>query len=139
MNLRRVRYLLRLMKTSSLAEVEVRENGVDVRVTRSPRNEASLAQQQPLTICSPGQAEGRLPDKHIVRSPMVGISYASPGPVQPPFVSIGGSVKRGDTLGIVAALSTASSIEASASGTILRILVENGQPVEFDQPLFVIG
>lgn len=139
MNLRRVRYLLRLMKTSSLAEVEVRENGVDVRVTRSPRSEASLAQQQPLTICSLSQDDRRLPDEHIVRSPMVGISYAAPGPDQPPFVSIGRTVKRGDTLGIVAALSTASYIEAGASGTILRILVENGQPVEFDQPLFVIG
>jgi len=86
-----------------------------------------------------GSLEVRLPDEHIVRSPMVGISYASPGPDQPLFVSIGRTVKRGDILGIVAALNTTSSIEAGASGTILRILVENGQPVEFDQPLFVIG
>ncbi|WP_225444517.1 acetyl-CoA carboxylase biotin carboxyl carrier protein [Pseudomarimonas arenosa] len=127
------------METSSLAEVEVRDNGVDLRVTRSPRSAASLAQHQSPTICSLSQAEASGPDEHIVRSPRVGICYASPGPDQPPFVSIGGTVQRGDTLGIVSALSTVSPIKAHASGTMLRILVENGQPVEFDQPLFVIG
>ncbi|WP_425480656.1 acetyl-CoA carboxylase biotin carboxyl carrier protein [Lysobacter silvisoli] len=127
------------MKTSSLAEVEVRENGVDVRVTRSPRSEPPLIQPQATTIASLGKAEAPRPDEHIVRSPMVGISYAAASPDQPPFISVGRTVKRGDALGIVVALGMARTIKAGASGTVLGILVENGQPVEFDQPLFVIG
>lgn len=85
---------------------------------------------------SPGQA---LPEGHIVRAPMVGTFYASPAPDKPPFVTEGQAVKAGDTLGIIEAMKMFNPIEADVSGTVLRILGESGQPVEFDQPLFVIG
>ena len=80
-----------------------------------------------------------VPDGHMVRSPMVGTYYASPNPDSPAFVKIGQTVKAGETLGIIEAMKMFNPIEAEISGTVLKILAESGQPVEFDQPLFVIG
>ena len=80
-----------------------------------------------------------MPEGHRVLSPMVGTYYASPSPDKPPFVTVGQQVKAGETLGIIEAMKMFNPIEADASGTVLAILCENGQPVEFDQPLFVIG
>ena len=84
----------------------------------------------------PGNA---LPDGHVVRAPMVGTFYASPSPDKPSFVSIGQAVKAGETLAIIEAMKMFNPIEADVSGTVLSILAESGQPIEFDQPLFVIG
>jgi acetyl-CoA carboxylase biotin carboxyl carrier protein len=84
-------------------------------------------------------AESVLPPGHVVRSPMVGTYYASAKPDSPPFVKIGQAVKIGDTLGIIEAMKMFNQIEADHAGTILAVLGENGQPVEFDEPLFVIG
>ncbi|TQD41276.1 acetyl-CoA carboxylase biotin carboxyl carrier protein, partial [Marilutibacter aestuarii] len=80
-----------------------------------------------------------LPDGHVVRAPMVGTYYASPAPDKPAFVSVGQSVKAGETLGIIEAMKMFNPIESDVAGTVVKILVENGQPIEFDQPLFVIG
>ena len=80
-----------------------------------------------------------LPDGHVVRAPMVGTFYASPAPDKPPFVTVGQAVSVGDTLGIVEAMKMFNPIEAEVGGTVLAIVAESGQPVEFDQPLFVIG
>ncbi len=80
-----------------------------------------------------------LPAGHVVRAPMVGTFYSSPSPEKPSFVSIGQSVKAGETLGIIEAMKMFNPIEADVSGTVLAIQCESGQPVEFDQPLFVIG
>jgi acetyl-CoA carboxylase biotin carboxyl carrier protein len=80
-----------------------------------------------------------LPPGHVVRAPMVGTFYASAAPDKPPFVTVGQAVKAGDTLGIIEAMKMFNPIEAEVSGTVLKILTESGQPVEFDQPLFVIG
>jgi acetyl-CoA carboxylase biotin carboxyl carrier protein len=74
-----------------------------------------------------------------MRAPMVGTFYASPSPDKPPFVSVGQAVKAGDTLGIIEAMKMFNPIEADVSGTVLKVLVESGQPIEFDEPLFVIG
>ena len=80
-----------------------------------------------------------LPDGHVVKSPMVGTFYAAPAPDKPPFVTVGQTVKAGDTLGIIEAMKMFNPIEADVGGTVVAILCENAQPVEFDQPLFVIG
>ena len=80
-----------------------------------------------------------LPEGHVVRAPMVGTFYASPSPDKPAFVSVGQAVKQGETIGIIEAMKMFNPIEADVSGTVLKVLVENGQPVEFDEPLFVIG
>jgi acetyl-CoA carboxylase biotin carboxyl carrier protein len=80
-----------------------------------------------------------LPDGHVVRAPMVGTFYASPSPDKPAFVSVGQAVKAGETLGIIEAMKMFNPIEADVSGTVVAIKCESGQPVEFDQPLFVIA
>jgi acetyl-CoA carboxylase biotin carboxyl carrier protein len=80
-----------------------------------------------------------LPDGHVVRSPMVGTFYSSPNPDAAPFVKVGQSVKAGETLGIIEAMKMFNPIEAEVTGTVVAILVESGQPVEFDEPMFVIG
>lgn len=84
----------------------------------------------------PGNA---LPDGHVQRAPMVGTFYASPSPDKPPFVSVGQAVKAGETLAIIEAMKMFNPIEAEVSGTVVAILGETGNPVEFDQPLFVIA
>ena len=80
-----------------------------------------------------------VPDGHMIRSPMVGTYYGSPNPDSPPFVKIGQSVKAGETLGIIEAMKMFNPIEAEVSGTVRAILVTTGQPIEFDEPMFVIS
>jgi acetyl-CoA carboxylase biotin carboxyl carrier protein len=83
--------------------------------------------------------KGDMPDGHVIRSPMVGTYYASPNPDSPPFVKVGQTVKQGETLGIIEAMKMFNPIEADVSGTVRAILVTSGQPIEFDEPMYVIG
>ena len=157
MDLRKIKKLIDLLEESNLAEIEIREGEESVRLARVPQGGLVAAAPQvihaapvapaPMPMSSPteastgGQAKAQadLPDGDIVRSPMVGTYYAAPAPDKPPFVTVGQAVKAGDTLGIIEAMKMFNPIEAEVSGTVLKILVESGQPVEFDQPLFVIG
>jgi acetyl-CoA carboxylase biotin carboxyl carrier protein len=165
MDLRKIKKLIDLLEESNLAEIEIKEGEESVRLARLPRGgvamtvpapaaplhlEHSPRSTPPMPMASPVQAAtggshagghpgSDMPDGHIVRSPMVGTFYASPSPDKPVFVKIGQSVKQGETVGIVEAMKMFNPIEADVSGTVLSILVESGQPVEFDQPLFVIG
>ena len=159
MDLRKIKKLIDLLEESNLAEIEIKEGEESVRLARLPRGNVAMTVPAPLhlehapraatampmvspvdaaTGGSPGAAPD-LPDGHVVRSPMVGTYYASPSPDKPVYVKIGQSVKQGETLGIVEAMKMFNPIEADASGTVVAILCESGQPVEFDQPLFVIG
>jgi len=101
----------------------------------------AMPMQSPTEASTGGSAKpaNALPEGHVLRSPMVGTFYASAAPDKPAFVSVGQQVKAGETLAIIEAMKMFNPIEADASGTIVAILGENGQPVEFDQPLFVIG
>ena len=159
MDLRKIKKLIDLLEESNLAEIEIKEGEESVRLARVPKGgmpvAAPLIQQMaapapaaPMPMQSPVQASTggspkpaapELPAGHVVRSPMVGTFYASPAPDKPAFVSIGQAVKAGDTLGIIEAMKMFNPIEAEVSGTVLAIQCESGQPVEFDQPLFVIG
>ena len=157
MDLRKIKKLIDLLEESNLAEIEIREGEESVRLARVPQGGLVAAPQvvhmpaaapAPMPMASPteassggGQAKPQsdLPPGDIVRSPMVGTYYAAPAPDKPPFVTVGQAVKAGDTLGIIEAMKMFNPIEAEVSGTVLKILVETGQPVEFDQPLFVIG
>jgi acetyl-CoA carboxylase biotin carboxyl carrier protein len=110
--------------------------------------EPAMPMQSPVDAATGGRAtamptqdagDATLPDGHAVKSPMVGTYYASPAPDKPAFVSVGQVVKAGETLGIIEAMKMFNPIEADVSGTVLKVLVESGQPIEFDEPLFVIG
>lgn len=155
MDLRKIKKLIDLLEESNLAELEIKEGEEIVRLSRMPkgmvaaapvaapavRYDAPAAPAHAANPAAPAPAQGgkALPDGHVVKSPMVGTFYASANPDSPAFVKIGQSVKAGETLGIIEAMKMFNQIEADASGTVLAILVENGQPVEFDEPLFVIG
>ena len=155
MDLRKIKKLIDLLEESNLAEIEIKEGEESVRLARvtSTSHVVSAPQvhaappAQPMPMQSPVQAATGaapktapdLPDGDVVRSPMVGTFYASPSPDKPPFVSVGQAVKAGETLGIIEAMKMFNPIEAEVSGTVLKIMIESGQPVEFDQPLFVIG
>lgn len=161
MDLRKIKKLIDLLEESNLAEIEIKEGEESVRLARVPKGGVAMSlpapaplhlehtprAASPMPMASPVEAStgggprpaSDLPDGHIVRSPMVGTFYASPSPDKPPFVKVGQTVKQGDTLGIVEAMKMFNPIEADVSGTVLAIQCESGQPVEFDQPLFVIG
>ena len=145
MDLRKIKKLIDLLEASNLSEIEIKEGEESVRLARAPRGGTALA--APMPMHSPTEAatgghakpQSDLPEGHVVRAPMVGTFYASPSPDKPPFVTVGQQVKAGDTLGIIEAMKMFNPIEAEVSGTVLKVIAENGQPVEFDEPLFVIG
>lgn len=161
MDLRKLKKLIELLEESNLAEIEIKEGEESVRLSRgssaapmvyaqpaAPQGVAPRSADPVMPMLSPvdGPTGGRegsvapaLPAGHVVTSPMVGTYYASPAPDKPAFVSVGQSVKAGETLGIIEAMKMFNPIEADTSGTVVAILCESGQPVEFDQPLFVIG
>jgi acetyl-CoA carboxylase biotin carboxyl carrier protein len=157
MDLRKIKKLIDLLEESNLAEIEIKEGEESVRLARTPRGGFTMAapmMQMPQAAPAPvmpmaGPTEAAsggspkpgsdLPPGHVVRAPMVGTFYASPAPDKPSFVSVGQAVKQGETLGIIEAMKMFNPIEADVAGTVVKILVESGQPIEFDQPLFVIG
>ncbi len=156
MDLRKIKKLIDLLEESNLAEIEIKEGEESVRLARTPKGvavaaptmvHAAPAPAPVMPMAGPTEAasggtpkpSADLPPGHVVRAPMVGTFYASPSPDKPAFVTQGQSVKQGDTLGIIEAMKMFNPIEADVAGTIVKVLVENGQPIEFDQPLFVIG
>jgi acetyl-CoA carboxylase biotin carboxyl carrier protein len=153
MDLRKLKTLIDLVAESDIAELEVTEGESKVRIVKSsaiPQNQVMMVPQQGVqqfsapapAASAPAAAAPALPSEptgHVVKSPMVGTFYRSSAPGAPAFVEVGATVKEGDTLCIIEAMKLLNEIDADASGTITKILVENGQPVEFGQPLFVIG
>ena len=162
MDLRKIKALIDLLEKSNLAELEIKEGEESVRLARYSSNAQPMMMHAPMQMHAEPQqrlaapaastpalaatateaqakAKDGVPDGHMIRSPMVGTYYASPNPDSPPFVKVGQTVKQGETLGIIEAMKMFNPIEAEISGTVLKILAESGQPVEFDQPLFVIG
>jgi acetyl-CoA carboxylase biotin carboxyl carrier protein len=157
MDLRKIKKLIDILEDSNLAELEIKEGEESVRLSRMPKGVTVAQTSAPMThaeapraaavAASPESAAlaaaahgGRdLPAGHVLRSPMVGTFYLSPNPESAPFVKLGQSVKAGDTLGIIEAMKMFNQIEADIAGTIVAVLASNGQPVEFDEPLFVIG
>ncbi|NUO78199.1 acetyl-CoA carboxylase biotin carboxyl carrier protein [Lysobacter sp. 5GHs7-4] len=158
MDLRKIKKLIDLLEESNLAEIEIKEGEESVRLARTPKGGYAVAAPmmqaapvaerpaQAMPMHSPTEAAtggsakpSDLPDGHVVRAPMVGTFYASPSPDKPAFVSVGQAVKAGETLGIIEAMKMFNPIEADVSGTVLKVMAESGQPIEFDQPLFVIG
>ena len=154
MDLRKLKTLIDLVAESDIAELEVTEGEGKVRIVKSsaiPQNQVVMmpqhAQVAPaqVAVAAPGAAATAtpaapaVPEGHIVKSPMVGTFYRASAPGAAPFADIGKSVAKGDTLCIIEAMKLLNEIESDFEGTIKQILVENGQPVEYGQPLFVIG
>ena len=168
MDLRKIKALIDLLEKSNLAELEIKEGEESVRLARYSSNAQPMMMHAPMQMQMPMQmhaepqqrlaapaastpalaatateaqakAKDGVPDGHMIRSPMVGTYYASPNPDSPPFVKVGQTVKQGETLGIIEAMKMFNPIEADVSGTVRAILVTTGQPIEFDEPMYVIG
>jgi acetyl-CoA carboxylase biotin carboxyl carrier protein len=147
MDLRKLKKLIDLVQESGISELEVTEGEEKVRIAKHygavSAPPAHHYAAPPPMLATPAAAaaddEDELPDGHVVKSPMVGTFYRSSSPGAEPLAQIGQSVKEGDTLCIIEAMKLLNEIEADASGVIKAILVENGEPVEFGQQLFVIG
>ncbi|HEY6774408.1 MAG TPA: acetyl-CoA carboxylase biotin carboxyl carrier protein [Oxalicibacterium sp.] len=153
MDLRKLKTLIDLVAESDIAELEVTEGESKVRIVKSgaaPQNQVVMMPQgapqyaaapAAAPVASAAAAPAAAPEiqGHVVKSPMVGTFYRSSAPGAPTFVEVGASVKEGDTLCIIEAMKLLNEIDADAAGVIKEILVENGQPVEFGQPLFIIG
>lgn len=154
MDIRKVKKLIELLEESGIAEIEIKEGEESVRISRNGSSAVAAAPLQyaaapmPAPATAPAAAptatesaseEESLPSGHIVKSPIVGTFYSSPSPGAPAFTKVGDMVKEGDTLCIVEAMKILNQIEADTSGKVVEILVENAQPIEFGQPLFVIA
>ena len=150
MDLRKIKKLIDLLEESNLAELEIKEGEEVVRLSRVPKGTVTAAPVMqaapvaaPVAAAAPVEAaapaEPALPAGHVVKAPMVGTFYASSSPGAAAFVKVGQQVKAGETLGIIEAMKMFNQIEADVAGTVTAILLENGQSVEFDQPMFVIA
>ena len=157
MDLRKIKKLIDLLEESNLSELEIKEGEEIVRLSRFPKG-FSISAPTMVAAAAPVAAVGEravsvdaaaalelpasasaAPDGHVVKSPMVGTYYSSASPGAAPFLKVGQQVKIGETIGIIEAMKMFNQIEAEHAGTVKAILVENGRPVEFDEPLFVIG
>ena len=162
MDIRKVKKLIELLESSCIDELEIKEGEESIRISRyqkpspvvsqpvappvgvplsaMPAEMPAVASFKENTAASEASKEAsqQQPSGYAVRSPMVGTFYIAPSPTAPPFCSVGQSMQTGDVLCIVEAMKMMNQIKADQSGIIKAILVENGQPVEFDQPLFVI-
>jgi len=152
MDLRKLKTLIELVEGSGIAELEISEGEERVRITRTvaaaqqlyaPAPQQQFAPAPAAVAAAPAAApepvSAAAPEGHIVKSPMVGTFYRSASPGSKPFVDVGQNVNNGDTLCIIEAMKLLNEIDSDQAGVIKAILVENGQPVEFGQPLFVIG
>ncbi|MCF9018472.1 MULTISPECIES: acetyl-CoA carboxylase biotin carboxyl carrier protein [Pseudomonas syringae group] len=151
MDIRKVKKLIELLEESGIDELEIREGEESVRISRHSKTPAQPYYAPPpapvaAPVAAPAPAApvaAEAPSApalngHVVKSPMVGTFYRTPAPTSPAFVEVGKTVKVGDTICIVEAMKMMNHITAEKAGVVESILVENGQPVEFDQPLFTI-
>ncbi|MBI0132411.1 MULTISPECIES: acetyl-CoA carboxylase biotin carboxyl carrier protein [Snodgrassella] len=152
MDLRKLKKLIDLVEESGIAEIEVTEGEEKVRITRTTAAQpvySAPVQQQPAVMAAPAAAPAEAapaaavpaagPDlSKAMKSPMVGTFYRAASPTSAPFVEVGQTVNTGDTLCIIEAMKLMNEIEADHSGVVKEILVSNGQPVEFGEPLFII-
>ncbi len=152
MNLKEIKEILQLMADHGLSEIEIEKDGLKLKLRKAANGrimQEQIRESGPMMIPIPqayevGSEHGRPaqeaanPNVYIVKSPMVGTFYSSPAPDQPVYVAPGKKIKDGDVLCIVEAMKLMNEIKSEIAGTVLEVMVKNGQPVEFDQPLFKI-
>jgi len=151
MDLRKLKKLIDLVEESGISELELTEDGEKVRISRNFSASAPVQHYAPTHYAAAPQAAPAAPaaaaapatpaeeEGHAVKSPMVGTFYRSPSPDAKPFVEVGDTVAVGDTLCIIEAMKLLNEIEADKAGVIKKILVDNGQAIEYGEPLFIIG
>jgi acetyl-CoA carboxylase biotin carboxyl carrier protein len=150
MDLRKLKKLIDLVQESGIAELEITEGEEKVKIVKggvvsvSPGPApapvaATAAQSGPPTAAPAAVPEAQAIEGHVVKAPMVGTFYRSPSPDAKPFVEVGQAVKEGEVICIIEAMKLMNEIDTDAAGTVKAILVENGQPVEYGQPLFILG
>jgi acetyl-CoA carboxylase biotin carboxyl carrier protein len=149
MDLRKLKALIELVQSSGISELEITEGEERVRINRTgapiagpgmmmhPQQQMMMTQPMAAVVVPP--VAEVVEEGHIVKSPMVGTFYRSPSPGSPTFIEVGQTVSDGQTLCIIEAMKLLNEIESDAAGVVKKILVENGQPVEYGQPLFLIG
>jgi len=146
MDLRKLKKLIDLVQESGIAELEITEGEEKVKIVKGgvvvaapAPAPAPPAEARPAAGAAPASEPEPAQEGHVVKAPMVGTFYRSPSPDAKAFVEVGQAVKEGDTICIIEAMKLMNEIEADASGTVKAILVENGQPVEYGQPLFILA
>jgi acetyl-CoA carboxylase biotin carboxyl carrier protein len=160
MDIRKLKKLIELVEASDIAEIEVQEGEESVRISRiaapsappappvyhwssppgaMPVGPSATLDPAPVAPAAPAPTAKEEPEGHLVRSPMVGTFYRAPTPNAKSFVEEGQTVSKGDTLCIIEAMKILNQIEADHAGVVKKVLVENGQPVEYDQPMFIIA
>ncbi|MDQ5847412.1 MAG: acetyl-CoA carboxylase biotin carboxyl carrier protein [Pseudomonadota bacterium] len=145
MDLRKLRKLIDLVQESGIAELEITEGEEKVKIVKGGGISVSSAPATaptaapPTTAAAPAAEPEPAQEGHVVKAPMVGTFYRSPSPDAKVFVEVGQTVKEGDTICIIEAMKLMNEIEADAAGVVKAILVENGQPVEYGQALFILG
>src|SRR5215212_8101649 len=149
MDLRKLKKLIDLVQESGIAELEITEGeekvkivkggAVDIQPLATARASPQLRPAAPVPSVAPAAEAPPAQEGHVVKAPMVGTFYRSPSPEAKVFVEVGQPIKEGQTICIIEAMKLMNEIEADASGVVKAILVENGQPVEYGQPLFILG
>ena len=153
MDIRKVKKLIELLEESGISEIEIKEGEESVRISRQHTGQAPVSSvmmpaasvaPQPapsVSISVPTESSAEAPEVsgHAIKSPMVGTFYRSPSPGSPPFVEIGATVKQGDVVCIIEAMKMMNQIEADKSGVITDILLQDGETVEFEQPVIIIS
>ena len=147
MDIRKVKKLIELLEESDVAEIEIHEGEESVRISRASSMAPAMfaapmaaPQAAPAAVAvAETPAAPKEPEGHIIRSPMVGTFYRAPSPGAKPFVVEGQAVSDGETLCIIEAMKILNEIETDKSGKVVQVLVEDGQPVEYNEPLFLIG
>lgn len=153
-DIRKIKKLIEMVEASDIAEIKISEGEESVRISRYARNAPAAIAYAPApapaapaipaaitanaTDAVTSESAATVPSGKLIRSPMVGTFYSAPSPDADDFVKVGSTVKNGDTVCIIEAMKMFNRIEAEVSGKIVEILVENGQPVEYDEPLFVV-
>ena len=155
MDLRKLKKLIDLVQESGIAELEITEGEERVKIVKGEAAVAPIARPMPVlaavapapsvphaaphAVSTPAAEPASGQEGHVVKAPMVGTFYRAPSPEAKPFVEAGQTVKTGETVCIIEAMKLMNEIETDASGVVKAVLVENGQPVEYGQPLFLIG
>ena len=148
MDIRQVKKLMELLEQSGMAEIEIKEGEESVKISRfcnAPLMTTTVP-QKPAAVVAPSKAESKSTTTskssevggNLISSPMVGTYYSAPSPSAKPFIAVGQQVKKGDTVGIIEAMKIMNQIEADQSGTVVEILVNDGEAVEFGQALIVL-